>query len=319
MFLAFLFSLSISILAFVILYGLIKNYIVPKTTIRQRLHSINTMNTVDASRIMVSSMGSDGQNALQKKKSLYQRIIQPWLSQLEKNFYSFTPNSLAGIIEHRLVLAGQHGTITVGAFSTVCFMFMVGGILIAYSYVHHSNLLIIQVIMYLLLGALMGLMFPFVMLNMKIKNRQKKMLRQLPEFLDLMCVSVQAGLTFDAATRKIVQRMHGPLIDEFHRTMDDMRMGVPRKLAMKNMANRCDLPELTLFLTSIIQANRLGTSISKTLAIQADNMRDRRRQAIKALAMKAPVKMLFPLVFFIFPALFVVVLLPTVLTLIKNF
>ena len=165
----------------------------------------------------------------------------------------------------------------------------------------------------------MGLMFPFVMLNMKIKNRQKKMLRQLPEFLDLMCVSVQAGLTFDAATRKIVQRMHGPLIDEFHRTMDDMSMGVPRKLAMKNMANRCDLPELTLFLTSIIQANRLGTSISKTLAIQADNMRDRRRQAIKALAMKAPVKMLFPLVFFIFPALFVVVLLPTVLTLIKNF
>ena len=101
--------------------------------------------------------------------------------------------------------------------------------------------------------------------------------------------------------------------------MDDMRMGVPRKLAMKNMSNRCDLPELTLFLTSIIQANRLGTSISKTLAIQADNMRDRRRQAIKALAMKAPVKMLFPLVFFIFPALFVVVLLPTVLTLIKNF
>ncbi|WP_294521889.1 hypothetical protein, partial [uncultured Anaerovibrio sp.] len=102
MFLAFLFSLSISILAFVILYGL------PKTTIRQRLHSINTMNTVDASRIM-SSMGPDGQNTLQKKKSLYRRIIHPWLSQLEKNFYSFTPNSLAGIIEHRLVLAGQHG------------------------------------------------------------------------------------------------------------------------------------------------------------------------------------------------------------------
>lgn len=318
MFLTFLFAMSISVLAFAIFYGLIKNYIVPKTTIRQRLHSINTMNTVDASRIM-STMGPEGRESLLKKTSLYRRILQPWLAQMEKNFYHLTPTSLANIIEHRLVLAGQHGIVTVGTFSTMCFICMMIGVFLAYNYVHHSNMLLIQDMMYILLGALMGILFPFAVLNMRVKNRQKKMLRQLPEFLDLMCVSVQAGLTFEAATRKIVQRMHGPLIDEFRRTMDDMRMGMPRKLALKNMASRCELPELSLFLTSIIQANRLGTSISKTLLIQADNMRDRRRQAIKATAMKAPVKMLFPLVFFIFPALFVVVLLPTVLTLIKNF
>ena len=98
-----------------------------------------------------------------------------------------------------------------------------------------------------------------------------------------------------------------------------MSMGVARRQALKSMAKRCEVPELSLFVSSIIQAEHLGTSISNTLTIQADNMRERRRQSIKEEALKAPIKILFPLVIFIFPALFVVILVPLILNLIKQF
>jgi tight adherence protein C len=99
---------------------------------------------------------------------------------------------------------------------------------------------------------------------------------------------------------------------------EDIRMGMVRRTAMKNMADRCDVQDVSLFMTSVIQAERLGTSMGKTLKNQADNIRERRRQFVKAEAMRAPVKIVFPLVLFIFPALFVVTLVPTLLFLVKN-
>ena len=168
-----------------------------------------------------------------------------------------------------------------------------------------------------LLGILGGLM-PVVFLNTTIQRRQKQIEHQLPEVLDLLCVSVQAGLSFDAALSKITARMKGPFIDECRRMQDDIRMGVVRRTAMRSMADRCGLEDVSLFMTSIIQAERLGTSMGKTLKNQADNIRERRRQYVKAQAMKAPVKIVFPLVLFIFPAIFVVTLVPSLLYLLKN-
>ena len=105
---------------------------------------------------------------------------------------------------------------------------------------------------------------------------------------------------------------------ECRRMQDDIRMGVVRRTAMRSMADRCGLEDVSLFMTSIIQAERLGTSMGKTLKNQADNIRERRRQYVKAQAMKAPVKIVFPLVLFIFPAIFVVTLVPSLLYLLKN-
>ena len=138
------------------------------------------------------------------------------------------------------------------------------------------------------------------------------------EILDLLCVSVQAGLSFDASLHKITGRMKGPLVDEFRRFQDDVSMGMIRRTAMKNMAVRCELQDVSLFMTALIQAEKLGTSMGKTLRNQSDNIRERRRQYVKAQAMKAPVKIVFPLVLFIFPAIFVVALVPTLLSLMKN-
>ena len=176
----------------------------------------------------------------------------------------------------------------------------------------------VQKVMWLLMGAGIGIAFPVAMLNRLIKNRQQEMLRQLPELLDLLCVSVQAGLTFDASMRKITERMQGALVTECQIMLDEVRMGVSRKQALKALAERCDLQEVYLFTTAIIQAERLGTSMSQTLIVQAENMRERRRQYIKAMAMKAPVKIIFPLVLFIFPSIFVVALGPTIISLLKG-
>lgn len=174
-----------------------------------------------------------------------------------------------------------------------------------------------KAMMVFLLGLLGGLM-PVVFLNTTIQRRQQQIEHQLPEVLDLLCVSVQAGLSFDAALSKITARMKGPFIDECRRMQDDIRMGVVRRTAMRSMADRCGLEDVSLFMTSIIQAERLGTSMGKTLKNQADNIRERRRQYVKAQAMKAPVKIVFPLVLFIFPAIFVVTLVPSLLYLLKN-
>ena len=154
---------------------------------------------------------------------------------------------------------------------------------------------------------------PFSILNIITQKRQKAIQKQLPELLDLLCVSVQAGLSFDGAMRKIVERMEGPLIDECRKMLDDIRMGAVRRQALRLMGERCDVQDVALFTTAVIQAERLGTSMATTLNNQAENMRERRRQYIKAEALKAPVKIVFPLIMFIFPTLFVVTLLPAIL------
>ena len=163
-----------------------------------------------------------------------------------------------------------------------------------------------------------GAFFPFMVLNSIIRKRQQSISRQLPEVLDLLSVSVQAGLSFDGSVRRITERMTGPLIDEFKRVHQEVKMGSARARALQAMARRCDVDDVYLFITAVVQAERLGTSMGKTLTNQADNMRERRKQRAKAEALKAPVKIVFPLVLFIFPALFVIVLLPTLLFLLKN-
>ena len=175
-----------------------------------------------------------------------------------------------------------------------------------------------QALLFAWLSVAVGTMLPFTVLNSVIRKRQKAIDKQLPEVLDLLSVSVRAGLSFDGALRKITDRMSGPLIDEFRRMQQDVRMGSSRARALQAVAKRCDVDDLYLFITAVIQAERLGTSMGRTLDSQADNMRERRRQKAKAEALKAPVKIVFPLVMFIFPAIFVVVLLPSLFSLMHS-
>ena len=140
-----------------------------------------------------------------------------------------------------------------------------------------------------------------------------------PDALDLLAVSVEAGLGFDGAIAKITEHMEGPLADEFSLTLGEMRIGESRQDALKRMADRVDAPELSSFTRAIIQADQLGTSLGRILRVQAADSRLRRQAAAEEKAMKAPIKMLFPTVLFIFPAIFLVILGPAFMNLEKVF
>lgn len=302
-----LFVLSVTALLFLVLLGLIRSKVEPQTTVRRRMESLETL-------------------AEEREPFAQTRAAQPEEKRQAGGFKqmlaalstALTPLRLRPIIQKRIMLAGKSREWGVAEFFGSCLLGAVVMWLFALVMVRTATYAPVQKAMMVFLLGLLGGLMPVVFLNTTIQRRQKQIEHQLPEVLDLLCVSVQAGLSFDAALSKITARMKGPFIDECRRMQDDIRMGVVRRTAMRSMADRCGLEDVSLFMTSIIQAERLGTSMGKTLKNQADNIRERRRQYVKAQAMKAPVKIVFPLVLFIFPAIFVVTLVPSLLYLLKN-
>ena len=170
-----------------------------------------------------------------------------------------------------------------------------------------------------LCGSVLGFIAPDFYLNTLVRGRKTEMQAELPNVLDLLSVSVEAGLGFDAALVKLSERMDGPLVDEFAMVLHEMRIGESRSAALKNLGERVDVPEVGQFCRAIVQADQLGIALSRILRVQATDMRVKRQLAAEEKAMKAPVKMLFPTVLFIFPALFVVALGPAALTLMTSF
>src|SRR5262249_38169744 len=150
-------------------------------------------------------------------------------------------------------------------------------------------------------------------LMLKIRGRREAIRSELPDALDLLAVSVEAGLGFDGAVTKLSEHMQGPLIDEFTLTLNEMRVGEARPVALRKMAERVDAPELSNFVRAVIQADQLGISLGRILRVQAADSRLRRQAAAEERAMKAPIKMLFPTVLFIFPAMFLVILGPALM------
>jgi tight adherence protein C len=173
-----------------------------------------------------------------------------------------------------------------------------------------------------LFGVLMGVlgfMAPTFVLNAKVRSRQAAVAAELPDALDLLSVSVEAGLGFDGAVQKLTEHMKGPLIEEFELALGEMRIGESRQEALKKMAERSASPEMASFVRAIIQADQLGISLGRILRIQAGDTRLKRQLLAEEKAMKAPIKMLFPTVAFIFPAMFIVILGPAFLNLSKIF
>ena len=164
-----------------------------------------------------------------------------------------------------------------------------------------------------------GYMAPGFVVGSRVRKRRDAVQAELPDALDLLAVSVEAGLGFDAAISKLVEHMDGPLIDEFGLALSEMRVGESRQDALKKLSARIDSPELGAFVRAIIQADQFGISLGRILRVQAVDSRLKRQTAAEEKAMKAPIKMLFPTVVFIFPAMFIVILGPAMLNLAKVF
>lgn len=156
--------------------------------------------------------------------------------------------------------------------------------------------------------AFMAIIYPFAWLSEKAGKRQKEVLRTLPYALDLLCLAIEAGLDFNAALPRIMPKLGtNALAVEFGRMMREIRMGRPRREALKEVSHRCDVSDLTIVVSAIVQADELGTSLGPILRIQSEMIRGRRFQRAEKLAMEAPVKMLFPLMAFIFPTVFIII------------
>ena len=169
-----------------------------------------------------------------------------------------------------------------------------------------------------LVGAGVGFMGPEFWLGRRIRARGEAMVLQLPDALDLLTISVEAGLGFDAALAKVVEKMEGPLVAEFRQALAEIRMGRSRRDALRDVAKRADSQPINNFIGAIVQAEQLGVPIAKVLQIQSNQLRIERRQRAEEAAAKAPVKMLFPMVGCIFPTIFIVILGPAIVTVMKG-
>ncbi|HMP39345.1 MAG TPA: type II secretion system F family protein [Roseiflexaceae bacterium] len=170
----------------------------------------------------------------------------------------------------------------------------------------------LQALLYTAIGGGLGFLLPGIWLGQQITKRKKLIVKALPDALDLLCICVEAGLSFDQAMQRLIEKWDDPLSREFRRVLSDTRLGRARREAMKEMIDRCGVDDVQTFISAVIQAEQLGVSIGRILRIQSDQMRVRRRQRAEEEAQKAPIKMLFPMVFLIFPSLFVVILGPAV-------
>jgi tight adherence protein C len=243
--------------------------------------------------------------------SAKERLLMPIVERLARLILRLNPKTTIDAVSYKLVSAGLSRRISPTTFLALKAICPIGLGLIGIAFGAASSPLMTVVIV-VALGAL-GFIGPDFVVNSRIKSRQEAIRAQLPDALDLLAVSVEAGLGFDGAVSKLIQSLEGPLIDEFNLTLSEMRVGEARPEALRKLSERCQVPELSAFSRALIQADSLGISLGRILRVQAADTRERRQAAAEEKAMKAPIKMLFPTVLFIFPVLFVVTIGPAVL------
>jgi len=252
-------------------------------------------------------------------KPVYVRVIQPLFNRISKMIMQITPKEFIVKLEHKITAAGKPYNLDVRKWFNIMLVLIVILPVLTAIMGFSLPLSLKNTVLYILFEAGTGMMLPNFILSRAIAKRQKQVLKTLPDLLDLLTVSVEAGLGFDSALAKVIEKMEGPLSQEFAIVLQEIKVGKPKKDALKDMSERLNTQDFTAFANSVIQAEKLGISIGNVLRIQADQMREKRKQRAQEKAMKAPIKMLIPMVLFIFPVIFAVLLGPIVLNVIKVF
>lgn len=250
---------------------------------------------------------------------LKDRAVAPIVGGLTDLGKRFTPQGYLAGVRTKLISSGSGDQDSVDRFLAIRVITVVAApiaAVVAYSYAPVSG--IAQLLLTVLAGAVF-LAGPDAILNRKVEERQFEIRKRLPDVMDLLVISVEAGLGFEQALDRTISAVPGPLTDEFSRMLGETRAGSTRADAMRALDARTNIPEIRSFVLAILQADTFGVSIGRVLRAQADEMRIKRRQLAQERAQKAPVKMLLPMVFCIFPALFVIVLGPAALQITDAF
>jgi tight adherence protein C len=219
-----------------------------------------------------------------------------------------------------LELAGDPGRLDASSFLALRFVVAgaFGGLLFLV-FMFSSTWSVSRELLFTLLFTVLGFFFPQLWLKSKINSRQKEIRKAMPDALDLLTICVEAGLGFDAAMAKVNEKWDNQLSMALGRTIREIQLGKLRREALRDMADRVGIPEMTSFVAAIIQSEQLGVSMARVLRIQSDQMRIKRRQRAEEEARKAPLKMVFPMGLFIFPALIIVLLTPAAFRLRDSF
>jgi tight adherence protein C len=255
---------------------------------------------------------------LELQQPLAERTLRPLVSRLSRLGSRLSSASSTETAERRLAMAGNPADLKLTDWMGVKILVGIatGVLLFAISGLLGAG--IVPGIFLGLVGLGIGYVLPEFWLGRRIKARQKLILKMIPDALDLLTISVRAGLGFDAALAKVVEKLPGPLSDEFRRALAEVRVGKARRDALRDIIPRTNVGPLSNFIGAIVQAELLGVSISKVLQVQSEQLRIERRQRAEEMAARAPIKMLFPLVGCIFPSLFIVILGPAIISIAKT-
>ena len=300
-----------SLCLFIVLYVIIQAMGRKQELLKSRLRGLNSG---EEQKLLADAYWRENM-----KRSLYERTVKSFADKIAAKLAKLTPASFRAQAEELVDQTNNFNGMGLSGFmlflgaSTVFFLLL--GLWLVYS----RNLPLVKGFLIFAAFIVAGMYVPFFVLRQMVEERREAIRQSMPDVLDLLCVSVQAGLGFDGAMGKVTAKMKGPLIEEFERLLQELRMGITRRNALNRLAKRCGIEEMKLFTAALIQAEKLGVGTAQVLEIQSENMREMRRQRAKEKAAKLPVNIIFPTTVFIFPALFIVVLGPAIVTIMKTF
>ena len=283
------------------------------------LSSADEKATVRASLRQLDGYEVDNVRDQELLKPMKERTVAPIMERLVAIGKRFTPDGYSDKVRTRLTASGNSSPDAVDRFIAIK---VVGIALTPISLILVFGVVGMGGMKGLLVAGLLAAVMvygPDAILNRRVEERQREIQQMLPDVLDLLVISVEAGLGFEQALDRTVGSVPGALTQEFGRMLGEVRAGASRANAMRAMEKRTDVPELRSFVLAILQADTFGVSIGRVLRAQADEMRIKRRQMAQEKAQKAPVKMMIPMVFCVFPALFVVVIGPAIINIKESF
>lgn len=257
---------------------------------------------------------------IELSQPITERVIYPLARKFGEIAIRFTPQNALQATAHKLELAGSPRGIDPTIFWASRFVaaFIVGGLFLFLFSIGASSWAWSRKLIILALFVALAFYLPELLLTSKIQRRQKEIRKAMPDALDLLTICVEAGLGFDGAMQKVYEKWDNELGRAFGRVIREIQLGKLRREALRDMAERMGIPEMTSFVAAVIQSEQLGVSMAKVLRIQSDQMRIRRRQLAEEEAHKAPIKMLIPMALLIFPSICIVLMTPALLMLFRS-
>jgi tight adherence protein C len=255
----------------------------------------------------------------QLNRSALERLVFPFAGKVVSSITRLTPLDLYGRVNRLIVLAGNPPAFTAERIVAFKIVFAIVGLVVGLLLVPllpFTNVLKVGAVALL---TLLGYTVPSAAIAARASRRQKEIRKALSDTMDLLTISVEAGLGFDAALGQVVRNVPGPLSEEISRMLQEMQIGVSRSEALRHLTDRTEVPELDGFVLSMIQADKYGVGVAKVLRAQAQELRQKRRQRAEETAQKVPLKLLFPMIFMVLPALFIVILGPGIIKIYEAF